>query len=187
LSETGFFQLPRDGAVVYAQQDEWRHEPGCEYLAANPIRIPSLAELISTTEMDYSIWNISPFSPGCIIAGMTDQAGTPSSTDPFLRLPQELKDMVINELSSKELASLRLASRAFYEVQTFLFRRFVLEDLPWLWEANDIPRNHTDWHQLYVNAKLYWSTLKGLQNRKRIWKDIEWIVKRMGPFREVKQ
>jgi hypothetical protein len=39
-----------------------------------------------------------------------------------------------------------------------------------------LPRRQTDWYQLYCAIKKNWNSLKGLQNRERIWGDINNIV-----------
>jgi len=88
--------------------------------------------------------------------------------------------MILDCLPSKDAVNLRLASRAI-EIPQFMFHRYLQEDLPWLWEAEDLSHNHIDWFQLYSSVKL--SNLKGLRNRKRVWKDVEEIVTRMRPFR----
>jgi hypothetical protein len=45
-----------------------------------------------------------------------------------------------------------------------------------------LPRDKTDWHQVYARIKCNWSKLKGLRNRKRIWEDVEEIIQRMEEF-----
>ena len=88
--------------------------------------------------------------------------------------------MVTQYCSSKDIANLRLASRAFRQIPIIQFRRFVIEEMPWLWEAVDFPIAETDWYRLYRMVKFCWVDLKGLKNRRRIWKDVEEIVRRIG-------
>ncbi|KAF4634045.1 hypothetical protein G7Y89_g4055 [Cudoniella acicularis] len=48
----------------------------------------------------------------------------------------------------------------------------------------ELPKAQTNWYQLYCSITLYWPELKGLQNRARIWKDVEEIISRMKRYRE---
>jgi len=41
----------------------------------------------------------------------------------------------------------------------------------------------TDWKKLYENLKV-WQNMKGLQNRKRIWKDVTEIVDQIEEYRK---
>ena len=52
-----------------------------------------------------------------------------------------------------------------------------------MWEARDMEVAGTDWWRLYRMVKFCWSELKGLRNRRRIWKDVEEIVRRIGVYR----
>ena len=92
--------------------------------------------------------------------------------------------MILDHLASKDIANLRLASATFRALPYTLFRRLLFEDMPWLWEARDMPIGETDWHDLYCTTKFCWLGLKGLQNRKRIWKDVETIVGKIEKYRE---
>jgi hypothetical protein len=47
-----------------------------------------------------------------------------------------------------------------------------------------LPRANTDWYQLYHDITIHWDELKGLQNRRRIWKDVEEIISRITRYRE---
>lgn len=49
-------------------------------------------------------------------------------------------------------------------------------------EALDLPVGNTDWFSLYKHVKFSWQNLKGLQNRKRIWKDVNEIVTRIERY-----
>ena len=106
------------------------------------------------------------------------------SADPFLSVPMEVTSMVLEYLSSKDIASLRFATRAVRQVPQLMFRRLLLEDMPWMWEVEQIKAlTHAGWNQLYCAIKFDWIGLKGLQNRKRIWKDAEHIVRRIGQYK----
>jgi len=98
-------------------------------------------------------------------------------------MPAEVASMVTHCLPSKDIANLRLASLAFQQLPTILFRRLLFEDMPWFWESRDLPLAEIDWYHLYRQVKSCWGNLKGLMNRKRIWKDVEEIVRRIERYR----
>jgi hypothetical protein len=45
-----------------------------------------------------------------------------------------------------------------------------------------LPVTNTNWYKLYTDITRNWKDLKGLQNRKRIWSDIERIVRRLEKY-----
>lgn len=109
-----------------------------------------------------------------------------ASADPFTTLSTEVTSMVVEYLPSKDIANLRLATRAVQQLPNILFRRLLLEDMPWMWELEAMPVGTFDWHRLYCIVKFGWIGLKGLKNRKRIWKEVEEIVRRIGKYRGLK-
>jgi hypothetical protein len=51
-----------------------------------------------------------------------------------------------------------------------------------IWESHvvrQVPRLETDWYQLYCQITRQWKNIKGLQNRERIWKTLEFVVRRV--------
>lgn len=92
--------------------------------------------------------------------------------------------MVLDHLGSKDIASLRLATPVFRQLPTILFRRLFLEDMPWLFEAKDLDVARVDWYDFYRTWKFSWRDLKGLRNRRRIWRDVEEIVRRIQRLRK---
>lgn len=66
-------------------------------------------------------------------------------TDPFLRLPVELKNMVLSHLSSRDIARLRLVSRSFRQLPKQLFFRLIMDELPWFWEFDELKQLDDDW------------------------------------------
>ncbi|KAJ5779354.1 hypothetical protein N7457_007074, partial [Penicillium paradoxum] len=46
----------------------------------------------------------------------------------------------------------------------------------------NLPRESTDWHQVYTQIKYNWDGLKGLRNRQRIWEDIEEVFRRIEKY-----
>jgi predicted component of viral defense system (DUF524 family) len=92
--------------------------------------------------------------------------------------------MIVDKLASKDVVNLRLTTRAYRQLSVILFRKFLLEDMPWLWEALDSPIHLTDWYKLYTLMRSCWQNIKGLRNRKRIWKDVNEIVNRIERLRQ---
>ena len=46
--------------------------------------------------------------------------------------------------------------------------------------VHQLSRSGTDWYYLYCRLAREWKNIKGLQNRERIWKTIEYIVRRIA-------
>jgi hypothetical protein len=53
-----------------------------------------------------------------------------------MKLSTELICMIHDELSSKDIENLRCVSRASRQLLVILFRRLLMDDMPWLWEAH---------------------------------------------------
>jgi hypothetical protein len=47
-----------------------------------------------------------------------------------------------------------------------------------------LPRDRTNWYQLYRDITVHWKELRGLWNRERIWRDVEEIVGQIKMLRE---
>jgi hypothetical protein len=125
-----FRAFPRDPNVRLCNEQEWRHEQGTEYLAANPLYIPKLRDIFIAavdTSPDFSPRN------GAFTNLETMQETT--ATDPFYRLPVELRTEILDNLPSKGIASLRLASRVFSQLPIAYFQTLLRREHPWLWEA----------------------------------------------------
>ncbi|CAG9945059.1 unnamed protein product, partial [Clonostachys rosea f. rosea IK726] len=252
-----------DDVVDSFQEGDWRYNRGAEYLVANPIFIPTFKQICDaarTVPEDFSIQG-SPFF------GHDDPAKS-SNKDPFLRLPSEILQAIVGYLGSKDIALLRLSSRAFRHLPISVWYWLLVEELPFIYEAwsddvhpykwslidsgrfqaltkrgeeyermreatietlrtNDtdnletwmknspaakswydtdeynigmascmeeskalqpvsLPYDKTNWYKLYIEIVKNWKDLKGLQNRKRIWKDITDIISRMMEHAEAK-
>ena len=161
-----------------ASEQWWRHEPGCEYLVVKPVNISGLQALLK--RMQYGAGYKE-------VLGREAKNRQNSTADPFTTLSAEISSMVVEYLSSKDIANLRLTTRAVRHLPNILFRRLLLDDMPWMWEAEDVPVGKVDWHKLYCVIKFGWVGLKGLRNRKRIWKDVEEIIRRIGKYRSERQ
>ncbi|GFP53485.1 hypothetical protein TASIC1_0002066900 [Trichoderma asperellum] len=119
--------------VQDAKSDGWHWNciPGSEYLVANPVFVPSLKVLFEAAMSNEESFNVqySPFG---------DVPETPDTgyeaQDPFLALPAELRQAVVWNLDSREVANLRLMVR----------------EMPWIYEAwCDDP---TPYHWAMANA-----------------------------------
>jgi len=195
--EAFFEQFPRAFPVKHGCEEYWRHDIGAEYLAANPLNVPGLETLIAKCCRKISDYRDEDYqgadADNIILRRRTHLRMRPNidgplklraSRDPFQKLSQGLVHGILDYLSSKELARVRLATRCFWQFPESIFRRFLHEDMPWLWEVWDIPSGGADWYALYLMAKFFWYNLKGLQKRKMVWHDVEEIVRRIGRYRK---
>ena len=85
--------------------------------------------------------------------------------------------MILDYLGSKDIAKLRLATPVFRQLPTILFRRLLLEDMPWLFEVKDLDVAKINWYDCYCALK------SGLRNRRRIWRDVEELIGRIQVYR----
>jgi hypothetical protein len=115
---------------------------------------------------------------------LTTSPSGKKSSDPFEKMPHELLHIILQHVSSKDIASLRLVTRADKQLPVILFRDRLLEDMPWLSEVNNLQAGEYDWYRMYNMVKHCWLQLKGLKNRKRVWKDITEIVTRIENYRK---
>jgi hypothetical protein len=133
-SYEAFHEFPRIGDVLEAQEQFWRHIPGREYLAANPLYVPGLPALLRDAAEE---------------EGTTDYEKAPNSspsslTNRIASLPLDIRLHIINFLDSADITRLRAASKAFTQLPNSVWYRLVREEMPWLWEAWDESEiNHT--------------------------------------------
>lgn len=227
--------MPMHAAVRHGRAEWWQHRAGDEFLAANPLQIPALSVLFKAAIRPQGSFNArsSPFA-ACSTA-------LSYKSDLFGRLPEELRNIILSQLSSKDIANLRLASRVFRHLPITLWHDLLKKELPWIWEAwsdqpypalacttrnefdlvdnalhsrlealkalkgdqqtaigearsehkkrhaellepRQVQRLHrlgTDWYWLYCQINQEWKNIKGLQNRERIWKTLEFVVRRV--------
>ena len=95
--------------------------------------------------------------------------------------------MILDNLGSKDIANLRLATPVFRQLPTIMFRRLLMEDMPWLFEVEGLDVAKFDWYEFYCAMKSSSKNLKGLRNRKRIWQDLEEIIRRIDDLRKTNQ
>jgi len=234
--------FPRHNAVKQCAYEWWYHEPGYEWLAANPVLVPLLPSLLCSAAHEEH----TPLEEAYL-----------SSNDPFKKLPLEMKDAILDLLPPTDIASLRLASCSTH-LPISHWRELLWKEMPWLWEIWDdvapstwatisVPALaakqeeyenmeallkerhaiikeempeildlwshrhgttvdksyasvagwseigdpitpqlvwHTNWCLLYYLIRTRWADLKGLQNRQRIWEDIQEILSRIERYRE---
>ncbi|UNI20424.1 hypothetical protein JDV02_006513 [Purpureocillium takamizusanense] len=174
---------------------DWGHRYGGLLMADHDHHDPAL----STLRIDYQgpTSNIAKHNPLNVIEHETlhdGKAETPfpvptimdrhyaESRDPFAKLPPELLLLVSCDLSTLDVARVRLASRAFrpvFDENQFWKSRFTATDeRRWVFEVSEWrQRAHStnqslDWRSLYYRT----SSSNGpasLQNRERIWRLLE--------------
>ncbi|KAF1973492.1 hypothetical protein BU23DRAFT_598904 [Bimuria novae-zelandiae CBS 107.79] len=131
------YRVSHDKNVDRSRDQWWDHISGCEYLAANPLFIPRLAPILKA-----SVQHSPTFNPQASAFEVPDHHGKP---DIFNTLTLELRLQVVPYLSSKEFATLRLASRTFRQLPISLWRDLLLQDMPFLSEvwSNEDPYSWT--------------------------------------------
>ncbi|KAF7911405.1 uncharacterized protein EAF01_002912 [Botrytis porri] len=252
-----YCEFPRDRAVTQCSEQWWNHSLDTEWLAANPVFIPALPSIFQSaisTNPHFSLsspaFPIRPSKPG------PQRSPSNDFHDPFLKLSQELQDEIISYLPSKDVACIRLVSKAFTQISQGFFYQLVISEMPWFWEIYDptppsfwataseadlesrekrrqehneqlvalrsiireemrefydewkaaepvfdesiegalktgfedgIDTKKLDWYQLYLGITKGFKDgrLKGLQNRKRIWKDVEEIIRRIKKYEKM--
>lgn len=132
-------ELPHHPAVQRAiKEDHWSHIRGDEFLAANPVLVPALPSVFDDAmEADptFSIRD-SAFKVSSQDIGLPTQHSQASS-DPFNALPHEIIYQLLCKLPFKDIARLRLVSRAFRHLPISLFRHIIQTEMPFLWEVFD--------------------------------------------------
>jgi len=125
-----------DPNVEKAREQWWAHHAGDEYLAANPLYVPALASIFEAARADdpgFSPRN-SAFAPLTTLSSANTGRNT-ETEDRFLTLPQELREHILDYLDSKDIAALRLTSRAFHDLPISLWFKLLKREMPWLWEV----------------------------------------------------
>jgi hypothetical protein len=251
--------------VVDAKSDGWHWScmSGSEYLVANPVFVPGLKAIFDAASSNAQGFSVqqSPFQD------LPERREIHDDRDPFLTLPAELRQAIVWDLDSRDIANLRLTSRAFHHLPISLWHTLMIREMPWIyeawcddptpyhwamedashlkqmreqqeaytlerrrraeileeedsdfytiWEANEpksppwfktpefraqmkqsrdkkkamapikLARERTNWHRLYVDVKANETMVKGLRNRKRIWRNVEGIVGEIKTEREI--
>lgn len=122
-------EVPNHPAVCRGADQWWMYHSGDEFLAASPLHIPTLSVLLDSARRPQDSFDAksSPFGEG--------SATSEGPGDLFGKLPNELRDMIVAPLGSKDIASLRLASRRFHHLPFTLWHDLMVKEMPWIWEA----------------------------------------------------
>jgi hypothetical protein len=136
----GFQNLKQDPVIAHCRKQWWEHKPGTEYLVANPIRIPGFNMMMRDlyreempdgdgvfTDQRFRRMRRESYQPDLV-----------APSDPFYDIPSEIKNTILAHLCSKDIASLRLASRCFQQLPKALFRTLIKHEIPWFWEVDDL-------------------------------------------------
>ncbi|CAI6342242.1 unnamed protein product [Periconia digitata] len=125
-----FHGFPRHPDLSQCNGQEWEHSNGTAYLAANPLYVPKLKEICAA-----AIESDPAFNPRTGAFTLPQPPSTSPSYDPFLSIPNEILTEILDHLTSQDIATLRLSSRAFTELPIAYFQKLILREMPWLWEA----------------------------------------------------
>ncbi|KAL4981699.1 hypothetical protein BDW68DRAFT_75775 [Aspergillus falconensis] len=139
-----FHEFPRIADVIEAQEQFWRHVPGREYLAANPLYVPGLPALLRAAaepegKMDYQ---------------KAPASSSSSLTSRIASLPLEIRLHILDFLDPADIMRLRAASKAFTQLPNSVWYRLVREEMPWLWEAwgdSEIDHTPSPWSTMTAN------------------------------------
>ena len=132
---SAFDSIHRDPAAErggYGQ--DWVHNEGCEYLAANAVHVPDLNPLLHAAVDDS---NAADGLAGVFLLEQDVQWHRQDIKDPFSVLSAELRLEILEYLDSISIAALRLSSRAFRQLPQSLFYTLLRKELPSLWEIAD--------------------------------------------------
>lgn len=134
----------------------WHHENGDEWLAGNPILVPALTKVLQPALIEDGILFSEQDSAFPITRPTRSDIGSSSRPAPFASLPREILNLIIGNLGSYDVAAMRLNSRTFTHLSIFLWRQFLLKEMPWLWEIWEIWHNSdTSQWALISSAKLH--------------------------------
>lgn len=131
----GLQNLRQEEAIRECRKQSWVHKRGTEYLAANPVDVPGFRLGMMGVYKEES-----PLGDGAFCVEYDEYAKGMDDSDPFKRLPSEVKNVILAQLCSRDIASLRLASRCFRQLPKALFRRLIKDEMPWFWEIDDLKR-----------------------------------------------
>ncbi|KAI7167164.1 hypothetical protein KC319_g1909 [Hortaea werneckii] len=141
--ESRFVGMPSNPDVKLVSEQWYSARPGTEYLAADPVDVPGLSTLIHNCLVKEGDVCESVFD-AC--EHTTDKA---EHYDPFTRLPPELQQILLEQLSRQDVANLRLVSPIFKQLPQTYFRHLVETEMPWLWEVSDLPKHRIDFYRLW--------------------------------------
>lgn len=196
----GFDDFEERKDVTLVGEQYYRHVPGTEYLAANPVDIPDLTRLLESRLQRSSDVVFKPL------------VASASVEDPFQVLSPELRAMLVELLPSTDVANLRLSSKAFSQLPQTYFKHLIRQEMPWVWELQDTnsgsgPNCGVDWFAMWNDLSIQDGgncmdeerraaveggqpiyrplkfQIKGLRNRRMIYRDISIILDMMADAR----
>lgn len=112
----------------------WHHENGDEWLAANPILVPALTKVLQPALIEDGILFSEQDSAFPTIRPTRSDMGSLSCPDPFVSLPREILNLIIDNLESYDIAVMRPTPGTFTHLPIFLWNQLLLKEMPWLWE-----------------------------------------------------
>ncbi|KAF2169609.1 hypothetical protein M409DRAFT_52136 [Zasmidium cellare ATCC 36951] len=130
-----FFAFPRAGPTTGLREQWWDHAVGSEWIVCNPLFMPTLSDELQTTISSDPSFDVGQGAFDIPSSQLTPPTST-QETDPFTTLPAELRLMILQDLPSQSIASLRLSSRAFRQLPISLWHHLLLKEMPWFWEAH---------------------------------------------------
>lgn len=199
-----FVDLEEREDVTLVGEQWYDHVPGTEYLAANPVDVPALKAVLE---------NCEETSSETVFEQLPDSSS--STRDPFQLLSPELRMILLNHLSRRDVANLRLTSKIFSQLPQSYFRQLIRKEMPWLWELDEMQsgekaqRGNIDWYSLWCKLSVadggdrqdevdrsngvepavdrQGLDIKGLRNRRMIWRDVNMVLDMMAENRDKQQ
>lgn len=87
--------------------------------------------------------------------------------------------MILEGLDSEDVANLRLVAPAYRDLPIILFREIPIREYLCLWELRDLLVDKTMWFMLYTKIKFGFGDMMRLKNRRRAWRDVGEILRRV--------
>ncbi|KAF5679428.1 heterokaryon incompatibility protein het-6 [Fusarium heterosporum] len=109
-------------AVMKAREDyhmQWKNFPGDEWLAANPVEIPFVDQVMDSC------------------ATTINEAPRQASDTGMLTLPNELLSQIMSYFGLNDLNAVALTCHRMHQQSQSIFKEHVIRDMPWLWELRD--------------------------------------------------
>lgn len=124
------FEIPyfeRDHALLdchFPSDEPWTHIPGTEWLVANPVEIPGLAEALDICQQPEQEQDVQ-------------RPQVTRESNVLAALPLELLRLILDKLDAPALGAMHNTSAAFRGYTQDFFRKTVRESPLELWELND--------------------------------------------------
>ena len=115
----GAHSIPQAPAVRNGKDQWWRHNPGDEWLVANPCFVPALSTVVEKSK---------------ISSNSGSQVSSTIRPSSFTRLPEEIKQNILVHLDASDMAYAALAIPNTLDTAQALIRKRLLCETPHLWE-----------------------------------------------------